>query len=83
VTPKIKQALECIERWAVSHSEWKIRVDLVRAGITVARPLEQFKQELERRLPKVRHKSDKQVLEQDLRMVQEALVEISEKVAAS
>lgn len=75
MTPKIKAALKCIESRATDQT-WMMRVQLIKAGITVAKPIEQAIEELKRRRPRVRHKAEKEQLDQDLVVLREALDEV-------
>lgn len=75
MTPKIKKALECIDARATDQT-WMMRSQLIRAGITVERPIEQAIQELKRRRPRVRHKWEKEQIESDLLALREALDEV-------
>ena len=70
MTPIIAKAVACI-----AARGWSVRAELVRAGISVEKSLEQSIEVLKLRRPRVRYKSEKAQIEQDLQILREALEE--------
>jgi prefoldin subunit 5 len=69
--PKVSEALKCIE----SRGEM-VRAELIRSGISVEKSLEIVLDDLKRRRPRLRHKKDKEELEINIRVLNEAIEEV-------